>query len=173
MASNTKILVQIIDLCYKKGQYKLLNENVTSLSKKHGLLKTAVNKMVQQALTFVTELNEAAIKMDLIETLRSVTDGKIFLEVERARVTKILAGIKESQGKIDEAADILQELQVETFGSMEKREKAEFILEQMRLCLAKADFTRVQLISKKISIKFFEDEGNQVILVIPTCNNRT
>ena len=32
---------------------------------------------------------------------------------------------------LTEAADILQELQVETFGSMERREKVEFILEQV------------------------------------------
>ena len=39
---------------------------------------------------------------------------------------------------------------------MEKREKVEFILEQMRLCLANDDFVRTQIISKKISVRFFE-----------------
>ena len=61
-----------------------------------------------------------------------------------------------------EAANILQELQVETYGSMEKREKVEYILEQMRLCLAKKDYIRTQIISKKISVKFFESEKEQV-----------
>ena len=61
-----------------------------------------------------------------------------------------------------EAASVLQELQVETYGSMEKREKVEYILEQMRLCLAKRDFVRMQIISKKISVKFFEDNKEQV-----------
>lgn len=42
---------------------------------------------------------------------------------------------------------------------MEKREKVELILEQMRLCLAKQDYIRTQIISKKINTKFFEDEG--------------
>ena len=45
---------------------------------------------------------------------------------------------------------------------MEKREKVEFILEQMRLCLAKKDYIRTQIISKKISVKFFESEKEQV-----------
>lgn len=48
--------------------------------------------------------------------------------------------------------------QVETFGSMGKRERVEFILEQMRLCLAKKDTVRTQIISKKISTRFFTDE---------------
>lgn len=43
---------------------------------------------------------------------------------------------------------------------MEKREKTDFILEQFRLCLAKKDFGRAQIISRKISIKFFEDVVN-------------
>ena len=45
---------------------------------------------------------------------------------------------------------------------MEKREKVEFILEQMRLCLAKKDHIRTQIISKKISVKFFENDKEQV-----------
>ena len=54
----------------------------------------------------------------------------------------------------------MQELQVETYGSMERQEKVELILEQMRLCLAIKDFIRTQIISKKISTRFFEDEKN-------------
>lgn len=61
-----------------------------------------------------------------------------------------------------EAASVLQELQVETYGSMEKREKVEYLLEQIRLCLAKRDFVRMQIISKKVSVKFFEDNKEQV-----------
>ena len=45
---------------------------------------------------------------------------------------------------------------------MEKKEKVEFILEQMRLCLAKKDYIRTQIISKKINTKFFDEEGTQV-----------
>lgn len=51
---------------------------------------------------------------------------------------------------------------METFGSMEKGEKVRFILEQMRLCLATNDFIRTQIISKKISTKFFLTETDQV-----------
>ena len=45
---------------------------------------------------------------------------------------------------------------------MEKDEKVRFILEQMRLCLATKDFIRTQIISKKISIKYFVAETDQV-----------
>jgi len=49
---------------------------------------------------------------------------------------------------------------------MERREKTDFILEQMRLCLLRKDYTRVQIISKKISQRFFEQEENNVNYII-------
>lgn len=66
----------------------------------------------------------------------------------------------------------LQWWQVETYGSMEKKEKVEFILEQMRLCIAVKDYIRTQIISKKINTKFFQEEGTQVRLCCH-CDQRT
>ena len=51
---------------------------------------------------------------------------------------------------------------METYGTMDRREKLEFLLEQMRLCLAKHDYIRTQIISKKINTKAFEDESSHV-----------
>ncbi|KAJ3145529.1 26S proteasome non-ATPase regulatory subunit 12 [Geranomyces variabilis] len=157
LASNSRVLLAALQISLESGDWKLLNENIIMLSKRHGLLKQAVTKMIQEAMTYIDKTPDMATKLELIDTLRTVTDGKIFVEVERARLTRTLAEIKEKEGKTVEAADILQDLQVETFGSMDKREKTDFILEQMRLVLAKKDYTRVQIISKKISPKFFKD----------------
>ncbi|KAJ2956329.1 hypothetical protein NQZ79_g7790 [Umbelopsis isabellina] len=160
-ASTGRILIQVVKLCYESREWKLLNENVILLSKKHGQLKAATTKMVQEAMSHLDDTPDMETKLELIDTLRTVTEGKIFVEVERARLTRILSKIREDEGKIEEAADILQELQVETFGSMDKREKTDFILEQMRLLLAKRDYTRTQIISKKINTRFFKDEENE------------
>lgn len=80
---------------------------------------------------------------------------QIFVEVERARITRILSDIKKQQGDLNAAADILCELQVETFGSMGRREKTEFILEQVALCIEKGDWTQAQILSRKISTRYF------------------
>ena len=53
-------------------------------------------------------------------------------------------------------------MQVETFGAMEKREKAEFLLEQVRLCLTQRDFVRMQIIANKVSKKVLDEEGFEV-----------
>lgn len=81
--------------------------------------------------------------------------SQIFVEVERARVTRILSDMKKEQGDLKAAADILCELQVETFGSMERREKTEFILEQVSLCIENGDWTQAGILSRKISTKYF------------------
>jgi len=44
--------------------------------------------------------------------LHDAARPQIFVEIERARLTQRLAGIKEAEGNIGEAADILQEVAV-------------------------------------------------------------
>ncbi|XP_052764852.1 26S proteasome non-ATPase regulatory subunit 12-like [Mya arenaria] len=158
--SLSRVLETIVRLCFETKNWDALNDNIVLLTKKRGQIKQSVTKMIQEACTYVEKTPNLDIKLKLIDTLRTVTAGKIYVEIERARLTRTLAKIREDAGKISEAADILQELQVETFGSMEKKEKVEFILEQMRLCLAKKDFIRTQIISKKINTKFFEDAAS-------------
>lgn len=159
--STGRVLVAIVRLCFETKNYKALNENIILLTKRRSQIKQAITKMIQECCSYVDQMPDKPTMLEFIDTLRSVTAGKIYVEVERARLTHKLAKIREDEGKIDEAATILQELQVETFGSMERREKVELILEQMRLCLAKKDYVRTQIISKKISSKFFEDPSTQ------------
>ncbi|RKP03227.1 hypothetical protein CXG81DRAFT_9818 [Caulochytrium protostelioides] len=161
--SNTRILTAIVELCAQAKDWALLSENLALLSKKRGLLKSAVRDMIQAAMALLDPLaarkEDQATLLSLIDTLRTLTEGKIFVEVERARVTQRLSKLREAEGKTDEACAILLELQVETFGSMEKREKTDFILEQMRLCLLTRDYVRAQVSSRKINLKYFKEAG--------------
>jgi 26S proteasome regulatory subunit N5 len=83
------------------------------------------------------------------------------VELERARLTRTLAEIREKEGKVAEAAELMHEVQVETYGSMDKEEKVDYILEQVRLCLDKGDFVRGTIVSKKITAKTFEKDQLQ------------
>lgn len=115
----------------------------------------------------VDKIPEDKEKNRLIETLRSVTAGKIYVEVERARLTKRLVEQSEKENKLDHAWELLMDLQVETYGSMEMLEKVQFLLYQMKLSVQRKDFVRASIISKKISIKFFnnvEDEASFLFL---------
>jgi 26S proteasome regulatory subunit N5 len=54
---------------------------------------------------------------------------------------------------------VLQDVHVETYGSLSKREKVEFILEQMRLTLGKRDYVRAAIVAGKVSKKHLKEEN--------------
>ncbi|KAF5861137.1 hypothetical protein ETB97_000577 [Aspergillus alliaceus] len=155
LPTTSRLLVTIVTISKNSGDWNLLNDQVLLLSKKHGQLKQAITKMVQVVMVFLDETPNVDVKLSVIQTLRTVTEGKIFVEVERARVTRILSNIKKTQGDLTAAADILCELQVETFGSMTRREKTEFILEQVALCIERGDWTQATILSRKINKRYF------------------
>jgi len=154
--STSRILVALVGLCFKARQWDLLNETIQVVTKKRSQIKMAVTKMVQQCCEYVDQMPDRDTKLKLMDTLRTVTAGKIYVEVERARLTHKLALLKEAEGEVEEAATAMQELSVETYGRMDREEKIEMILEQMRLCLLRKDYVRTQIISKKVSTKFFD-----------------
>ncbi|KAG8487206.1 hypothetical protein CXB51_020786 [Gossypium anomalum] len=156
VVGTKKAVSDILQLCFEAKDWKSLNEQIVNLSKKRGQLKQAVTAMVQQAMQYIDEAPDLETRIELIKTLNSVSAGKIYVEIERARLIRRLAKIKEEQGLIAEAADLMQEVAVETFGAMAKTEKIAFILEQVRLCLDRQDYVRAQILSRKISPRVFE-----------------
>lgn len=66
--------------CYDAKDYPLLNSTVSVLSKKHGQLKAAVQAIVELSIGWLPEIKEkAGVEqwLELVETLRSVTEGKV------------------------------------------------------------------------------------------------
>ncbi|KAJ1429732.1 Winged helix-like DNA-binding domain superfamily [Sesbania bispinosa] len=156
VAATRNAVTDILRLCFEARAWKTLNDQIVLLSKRRGQLKQAVTAMVQQAMQYIDETPDLETRIELIKTLNSVSAGKIYVEIERARLIKKLAKIKEEQGLIAEAADLMQEIAVETFGAMAKTEKIAFILEQVRLCLDRQDYVRAQILSRKISTRVFD-----------------
>ncbi|KAK4790947.1 hypothetical protein SAY86_031360 [Trapa natans] len=161
VAGTKKAVTDILQLCFEAKAWKTLNDQIALLSKRRGQLKQAVTAMVQQAMTFIDQTPDLDTQIELIKTLNSVSAGKIYVEIERARLIKKLAKIKEGQGLISEAADLMQEVAVETFGAMAKTEKIAFILEQVRLCLDRQDYVRAQILSRKISPRVFDADPSK------------
>merc|ERR1712054_592700 len=90
----------IMDISKASGKWELVNENILTLSKRRAQLKQAIAGIVNKAMGWIEEANEVeGEKEKLIRTLLAVTAGKIFVEVERARLTRMLASMKEKEGK--------------------------------------------------------------------------
>ncbi|KAJ8908385.1 hypothetical protein NDN08_005094 [Rhodosorus marinus] len=150
---TSALCVAIVQLCFEQGDWEALNTNIVLLSKRRAQLKQAVTKVVQAGVEYVESTPSEEIKLELLNKLRTVSEGKLYVELERARITRIIAEIKESKGDVEGACDIMQDMQVETYGTMDRREKTEFILEQVRLCLLKKDYIRAGIMAKKVTAK--------------------
>ena len=165
LASSKKVLVEIVDLLAAHNDWPLLDEQLQVLSKKHGQMKVSIQTMVQRIMVHLEKLKDRDTKIKSIENIRTVTANKIFVEVERARVTRDLTHIKREEGKIDEACDLLCELQVETYGSMDMNEKIDFILEQMDLSILKGDHQQATILSRKILKKTFQNPKYETLKI--------
>lgn len=161
-ASTKLAAVAVVDVLARARRWAALGDAVATLAKRRGQAKQVIQAVVRAAAALV--LPQAAEGGDvamgdggdgalprpadgaerdaLIAALLTVTEGKIYVEIDRARLTRTLAAAKEAAGDIDGAAALLQEVAVETFGAMAKTEKIDYILEQVRLCLDKGDFVR-------------------------------
>ena len=80
MKSTTRLVKEASELCYKAGNFALLNSNINALSKKHGQLKAAIQAIVEQAIDWLEDIRKSQGKekwLELIETMRTVTEGKV------------------------------------------------------------------------------------------------
>ncbi len=149
--STVRVANAIVQAAYEVGDLAVLNAQLALLAKRRGQFKRVILSIVNTAIGIVDKLPNKSDQLTLIATLRAITEGKMFVENERARLTRQLARMKESEGDLKAASKLMQELQIETYNTMDKREKTDYILEQMRLCLETGDFARAQIISRKIS----------------------
>uniref|UniRef100_A0A914E8Q2 PCI domain-containing protein n=1 Tax=Acrobeloides nanus TaxID=290746 RepID=A0A914E8Q2_9BILA len=162
MKSNTRVLQHMVRLAFESEKWDLLNDLITTMSKKRSIIKFSIKNMIKYCCENLDNITDVEVKNKLIDTLRTVTAGKIYVEVERARLTKRVVQKLESENKLDEAWDLIIDLQVETYGSMEIQEKVQFLLHQMRLSVARKDYVRASIISKKISTKFFDSDAAEI-----------
>ena len=152
-----RLCVAIVDVLRAHEDWDGVREHVAALSKRRAQLKQAIAAMVRRCMEFLDEAPDATQRRRLIETLCDATNGKIFVEVEKSRLTRALARMHEEEGRVDEACEVMQEVAIETYGALTRHEKLFFIEEQVRLCLKKKDYLRALILSRKINPKSFDE----------------
>uniref|UniRef100_A0A8D3DA27 Proteasome 26S subunit, non-ATPase 12 n=1 Tax=Scophthalmus maximus TaxID=52904 RepID=A0A8D3DA27_SCOMX len=116
MLSTSRILVAVVQMCYEAKDWDALNENIMLLTKRRSQLKQAVAKMVQECYKYVDAVTDQTIKLRLIDTLRTVTAGKVWNNIRimakyYTRITmKRMAGLLDLS--IDESEEFLSSLVV-------------------------------------------------------------
>jgi 26S proteasome regulatory subunit N5 len=66
-----KILVEIIDLCFEKKDFKALNENLVLLSKRRGQLKQVYHRIIKPLVNYPQSSQE-----EMLSTLGNQNDGE-------------------------------------------------------------------------------------------------
>lgn len=152
--------VKVFELLQRHGDIDKLVATVTILCNKRGQFTKTVSELVQKCMKMIEEIPRQEEKIRFVSSIKDICEKKIYLEVEYARCAMILVKYNEQDGKnLAEAAKIIENVQVETYGSMSKFEKIEFILYQMKLNILLEDNTKLYIVSKKINQKFLDDEG--------------
>ena len=147
-------------MAYDNNELTKMREFFLVLCKRRGQAKKPVVEMVELCQkTLFDKLPTRAEKYKMLESIRDACEGKMFLEREYAQATKSLCEYLEEDGKAEEGTKIIQEIQIETYGSLEVSEKVEFILYQMKLVLMRRDFVRCQILSRKISKRHLNEKG--------------
>ena len=67
--------------------------------------------------------------------------------------------------QVDEAAKLIQDVQIEAFGSLENKYKVDYILFQMQVLLQKGDYIRTLIVSNKIKRPHLDDEGFELLKI--------
>ncbi len=116
-------------------------------------------------MTYIDHTPSLEIKIELIKSLKEMCDGKIYVEAESAHLHFMLAKIYENQGNIPLACDTIQDVHVETYGSLSKKEKGTYILEQIRLNLLRKDYIRTAIHSRKMNLKTIDEIGFEDIKI--------
>lgn len=119
--------------------------------------------MIKYCINDILPLIPEKQQCDLLDHIIKSTDGKIFVEREFSIAIRKKTEILFKNGDLEEASTLIQDVQIETFGSLERSYKVEYILFQMKVLLAKQDYVRTLLVSNKISRKHLDDEGFEVL----------
>ena len=159
-----EVSVHLVRLCRELNDWNRLNSILALINKRSAQHKSTLTGVVTETMTYIEQTPTLEVKIALIKALIDICDGKLFVEGESAQLHFQLAKIYEHQLQdITSACDAIQDIHVETYGSLSKQEKAQYILEQIRLNLLKKDYIRTAIHSRKMNSKTIEEEGFEAI----------
>lgn len=108
-ASLARVCEAAVKSCKEAGDDEAMVHTLITMSTKRSQKMAAIKALVTTALpwcvvdmytpTPVANDSEKLVRDKLVATLRDMTDGKLFLERERAQLTRAMATAKVSQGE--------------------------------------------------------------------------
>ncbi|KAL7718918.1 26S proteasome non-ATPase regulatory subunit [Entamoeba marina] len=128
--------------------------------------KTSIIVAVKQCIGYINTLkerNDFSNYEALCKVVCSETEGKVFVDVERARLVRDFALYLEEKNRLEDATQLMLTMHIETFTSLDRKERMDFLLVQLRLALECKDYLRSMLLSNKVNRTTLQSEGFEAL----------
>ena len=163
---NRSTCKKILEIIYGRNDFKNYLKLFEYLTQRRNQSRESIISMVKHSINeILPNLKNHQDSSDLLNTIIKVTEGKIFVEYEYSQAIKKMTEIHLMNNKIDEAAKLIQDVQIEAFGSLENDYKIDYILFQMQVLIEKGDYIRTLIVSNKIKRNHLDDEGIELLKV--------
>ena len=163
---NRTICKKILETLYGRNDYQNFLKLFEYLTQRKNQSRESIIAMVKYCINeILPNLKTQKESCDLLNTLIRVTEGKIFVEYEYSQAIRKMTEIHIMNNEKDEAAKLIQDVQIEAFGSLETEYKIEYILFQMQVLIDKGDYIRTLIVSNKIKRNHLDDEGIELLKI--------
>ena len=163
---NRNICKQILSIIHNRNDFPNFLRLFEYLTQRRNQSRESIISMVKNCLNeILPNLKNNKDSSDLLQTIIKVTEGKIFVEYEYSQAIRRMTEIHLMNNQIDEAAKLIQDVQIEAFGSLDNSYKVDYILFQMQVLLEKGDFIRTLIVSNKIKRNHLDDEGFELLKI--------
>jgi 26S proteasome regulatory subunit N5 len=160
-----EVCLHIVRLCRSQNNWTTLNSMLTLISKRRAQNKLAITAIVDETFSYIEQTPTREIKVALIKTLTDICEGKMYVEGESAKLHMMTALMLEEDGDLTGACNAIQDVHVETYGSLSRLEKSEYIWQQTRFNLLNKDYVRAMIQSRKMNRKTIEEPEFQEVKV--------
>ena len=163
---NRNICKKILEIIYSRNDFENFLKLFEYLTQRKNQSRESIIAMVKHCINeILPNLKNNKDSSDLLNTLIKVTEGKIFVEYEYSQAIRKMTQIHIMNNQINEAAKLIQDVQIEAFGSLESEYKIDYILFQMQVLLEKGDYVRTLIVSNKIKRNHLDDEGIELLKI--------
>ena len=163
---NRNICKKILEIIYGRNDFQNFLKLFEYLTQRRNQSRESIISMVKHCINDIfPNLKNNKDQSDLLNTIIKVTEGKIFVEYEYSQAIRKMTEIHLKNKEVGEAAKLIQDVQIEAFGSLENDYKIDYILFQMKVLIEKGDYIRTLIVSNKIKRNHLDDEGIELLKI--------
>ena len=163
---NRKISVKILSIIYERNDFENFLKLIEYLTQRRNQSRESISAMIKYCNNdIIPNLKDEEKLKKLLDVIIKVTEGKIFVELEYSKAIRKRAEIHIKNNNMEDAAKLIQDVQIEAFGSLERDYKVDYILFQMETLILKGDYIRTLIVSNKIHKNHLNDETFELLKI--------